>query len=188
MRPIRKRRRRPIGQPTLNFKRVLMTPFRPRTQSVRRNRHHPNMTATPNKRPAQSRAETSLLVNSATIFPVALEFAFAFLPRQIAPTAGSQRAQNMFVRAPGEKFRSPFGSRPGVGRHNFCDRKVSARQTNGYRRHYDSPWSAVARPGGITDAPDHVGGAAFAFRTFRHRRTSYLSGSEVQPGFQSVRS
>ena len=37
--------------------------FRPRTQSVRRNRHHLNMTATPNKRPAQSRAETSLLVN-----------------------------------------------------------------------------------------------------------------------------
>jgi hypothetical protein len=31
---------------------------------VRRNRHHLNMTATPNKGPAQSRAETSLLANS----------------------------------------------------------------------------------------------------------------------------
>jgi hypothetical protein len=87
----------------------------------------------------------------------------------IEPPAGSQRAQNMFVRAPGEKCRSPFGSRPGVGRDSVCDRTVGARRTDGDRRHYDSPWSAVAGPGEITDAPDLVGGAAFAFRTFRHR-------------------
>jgi hypothetical protein len=57
----------------------------------------------------------------------------------------------MFVRAPGENFRSPFGSRPGVGRDNFCDRKTArvGRTVIGVMTIH---FSAVARPDEITDA------------------------------------
>jgi hypothetical protein len=65
----------------------------------------------------------------------------------------------MFVRAPGENFRSPFGSRPGVGRDNFCDRKTArvGRTVIGVMTIH---FSAVARPDEITDARLFVPGEA----------------------------
>jgi hypothetical protein len=145
MRPIRKRRRRPIGQPTLNFKRVLRTPSRPRTQSVRRNRHHLNMTATPNKRPAQSRAETSLLVNSIVWHSAAPASPAASMSPRSSPIIRIDRSLT-------ERFFLFLSN---------CLREILPCENvkrGGYRPHYDSLWSSVARPGGITDAPDYVGG------------------------------